>query len=334
LYRLRLDPEVRRHYEAVPCDMEGLVRQHSTTISFVRRLMGHIAEELQGTPAGRVAVPDVRAHADVLDAFQSYLDALRHAIAPRSLLLMFDEMEFFLDYLAAHRELPEYGNYDKALHEDIVRVLRHNMQHKDNISFLIAGTRRLLEMTGQVGERLFQLPVPIEVGELREEDARKLVIEPIADTYSMSTAAVERVLWLTSRHPYLLQAICHEMFAFMQDHRLSTCACAEVDKVVEERMLAQPTYFEFQLGALRKDKGLRSSALAVAVLNRDERRCDLDAVSAYVQLETAGVVASDPHVAVKRLVDEGVLLNWRGEYRFRVPLVGQYLVATAERWQQ
>lgn len=332
LYRLRLDPEVRRYYEAVPCDMEWLVRQNASTSTFLDGLAKHISQELVGTPAGRVPVPTLRTVSDPLEGFQTFLEELTHAIKPQALLLMLDEMERFFDVLKDHKQSLDYGRYDKALHEDIVHMLRHNMQHKQNVSFIMSGTQRLRDIAGDMGERLFQLPVPIQVGELKQADARALITDPVSGTFTYSSAATERLLELTTCHPYLLQAICHEVFSFIQDNRLSVCSTREIDRIIHERVLTQPTYFEFQMGPLKNSPERMRIARSVAELTLEERRTDPESVAARIALQEEDPAVANPTDELRALVEEGLLKEWRGrEYRFRFPIVGRYIAFQFER---
>jgi hypothetical protein len=333
LYKMKLDPSIRRHYEPVVCDMEGLIRQDDTTRRFLARLCRHIHEELQGTPAGRVPVPPITT-GDPLDEFQSFLGRLVMVSGDRALLLMFDEMELFFDVLRDHQRTRSAGTYDECLHEDIIHLLRHNMQHNPKISFVLAGTKRLLDVAGAAGERLFHLPVPVQVGELREADASALIEEPVADIFRYSTAAKKRLLQLTERHPYLLQAICHELFSFMQTQRLSVCSESELERVVRERVFEQPGYFDFQLGQLRSSPVWRFVALAVAELTQEERRTDVPSIRARLELdEERAVYCEGLDGTLRELVEAGVLAEWRprAEYRFRLPIVGAYLAHSCAR---
>ena len=329
LYKVKLDPEIRRHYEPVVCDMEGLVRQDDNTVRFLARLARHISQELQGTHAGRIPVPQISAGGDPLDDFQSFLDKLAAACGDRTLLLMFDEMELFFDVLRTHQQTRPAAGYDACLHEDIIRLLRHNMQHNPRLGFILSGTKKLLEIAGEVGERLFHLPVPVQVGELSEPDALSLVEEPVGDIFRYSTAAKKRLLQLTERHPYLLQAMCHEVFSFMQTQRLSVCSEFELDRVIRERVFEQPSYFEFQVRYLGSSPPKLSVARAVAELTQEARRADIGSIRGRLQLqEDSTAYGDDLDATMYDLVAAGTLAEWRGEYRFRLPIVGAYLAHT------
>jgi len=216
--------------------------------------------------------------------------------------------------------------------EDVVRLLRHNMQHNCNVSFLMAGTRHLLEATGRIGERLFQMPVQIEVGVLDRANAAELLTDPVQDLYSWSTAARDDVLHATGRHPYLLQAIGLEVFAYMQRRKLSVCTRAELEEVMEGRVLKHAEYFQFQVQPLRMVPHVLAVARAVAALTQEERRADVGAVRAYLQLHgEGGVNGTEVEADLAALQHDGLLTEWRHEFRFRLPVVGQYIVRMNER---
>jgi hypothetical protein len=176
-----------------------------TTPRFLYALARNVSEELAGTPAGRLPVPDIQSAQDCLTAFRSYLDKVVAACGDKVLLLMFDEMEFFLGRMTADAATGR-SSYSEGLHEDIAHTLRHYMQHKKGMSFLLSGTRQLLEMSAHVGERLFHMPLPLKVEELKKAAAIDLITEPIGDSLDYSSSARERLLFLTNGHPISCRA--------------------------------------------------------------------------------------------------------------------------------
>lgn len=328
LYRLSKDPETRRHYEPILVDFEGVVRRSGPAENLINRFASQVHRFVQGTQLGRVSPPVFAGKSDTLDELQAYLDRLASACGNRGLLLMLDEIELFLDQLRSS------ANSDGAgIAGDFIQVLRHNMQHNSQISFILAGTPKLLELASQVGERLFHLPVPIEVGELSEHDATALITEPVGEAFEYSTPAKAELLNLTARQPYLLQAVCHELFSFMLDRRLSVVSTAEITSVLEERVFNQSTYFDFQTAPIRKTEEQWKVARIVADLTQEEHRTSMDDICARAQIYDYTDMENDSIERIlRKLTEDGILTQDRKkQYRFRFPIVAQYVVRTSQK---
>jgi hypothetical protein len=331
LYRLKMDADFRRYYEPVICDMEKLITAETrTTPRFLYSLARNISEELAGTPAGRLPVPDIQNAQDCLASFRSYLDKLASSCGEKSLLLMFDEMEFFLTRMVEDG-VAGRTSYATGLHEDIVHTLRHYMQHKKGVSFLLSGTKHLLEMSAQIGERLFHMPLPLKVQELTRPAAVALITEPVGDVFEYSASARERLLLLTNGHPYFLQGICYELFRLMQERRLSVCSVAEVNDAIQMRVLNQTTLFAFQYRELERSRETALVARAIAELTQEERRADLESIVSRIELHEERSYSLEPLKQVaESLLESEILTHWRGEYRFRIPLMGVYIASRAQ----
>jgi hypothetical protein len=328
LYKLKTSPEVRAHYEPILCDMEGRVHETDTTRDFVKRLAEYIGTQLKGTALGRLPVPRFEAPSDPLDIFQNFLNRLAEASGRKRLLLMFDEMELFFDVLRSHQRARPDAPPEQCLHQNIVHMLRHNMQHSNRISFILSGTKRLVDMAAEAGERLFHLPVPVPVGELREADAIALIDDPLEGIFEYSAAAKQRLVQLTGRNPYLLQNVCLEMFSYMKLHRLSVCSEIEVDAVIREQVIIQSGYFDFQISRLRSTPAWLAVAAAVAELTQEDRRSDVNAIRARLELREDPTAYDQKLEGIARaLVEDSILIERRNEYRFRYPIVGMHLAS-------
>jgi hypothetical protein len=154
-----------------------------------------------------------------------------------------------------------------------------------------------------------------------------LIEEPTSSVFSFSTTARNELLRLTMRHPYLIQAVSHELFSFMVDNRLSVVSRSELDRVIRERVFQQPTYFQFQVAPLQSTPQRRLVALRLAELLRDDRRIEAAAVAARMGLEGYEMPDNKVQETLGELVDEGILVSERGSFRFRFPIVGEYFVS-------
>ncbi len=96
-------------------------------------------------------------------------------------------------------------------------------------------------------------------------------------------------------------------------------------------MLNQTTLFAFQYNELERSPERRLLGRAIAELNRDERRTDMDAILSRIELVHGRMITADPiEKAIAELGDQEILWNWHSEYRFRIPLMGFYVLSRME----
>jgi hypothetical protein len=61
-----------------------------------------------------------------------------------------------------------------------------------------------------------------------------LITQPGKDCYEVDPAAVERILHITSGHPYHTQLLCHSLFSHAQRHNITQVRTKDVDEVLDE----------------------------------------------------------------------------------------------------
>ena len=135
------------------------------------------------------------------ETFGVYIAAAIRAASPRRILLMLDEFDKLQEGIDAGVTSPQAPEN-----------IRHLLQHQAGLSAIITGSRRLKRLREEYWSALFGLGCRIGVSALSEEDARRLVTEPVAGRLEYLPHARDRVVELTSRHPFLVQSLCNQVF--------------------------------------------------------------------------------------------------------------------------
>src|SRR5262249_24258130 len=125
-----------------------------------------------------------------------FLKPITAGLDDRRILLMFDEFDRIKTLID-----------DKKLNNHVLEFFRHLMQHA-SVLFLIAGTYKLLELTGEYYSVFFNLTVPITIGKLPEKDTRELITEPVKSWYTIESVAVDEIVRVGGCHPYFTQLLC------------------------------------------------------------------------------------------------------------------------------
>jgi hypothetical protein len=158
--------------------------------------------------------------------------ALRE-IEGRHLIILFDEFE----------ELERAVQRDD-LDASIFGYLRHLMQHTPNLSFIFCGTHRLEELTADYWNVLFNISLYQRVSYLPQEEALRLVQEPV-ESFGMryDDLALDKMWRVTAGHPYFLQLLCHSLVNLHNKTRRNYMTIADVNAALDEILSAGEAHF-------------------------------------------------------------------------------------------
>ena len=151
--------------------------------------------------AFRHALDEVFADEQPFETFGVYIAAAIQAASPRRLLLMLDEFDKLQEGIDAGVTSPQAPEN-----------IRHLLQHQAGLSAIITGSLRLKRLREEYWSALFGLGCRIGISALPDHDAKRLVTEPVADRLDYLPRARDRVVELTSRHPFLVQSLCNQVF--------------------------------------------------------------------------------------------------------------------------
>jgi len=145
-----------------------------------------------------------------------------HSQMENRLVLALDEFE------GIERKLTE-----GKVSEDLMPFLRNMMQHRQGIALLFAGTHTLDEMVQKYWIPYFRSAVPCKVSYLNEEEARKLITNPIEEfLLDYEPEAVEQLMAVTHRHPCLIQLACSALVDLKNEQRSRYASVEDVEQAL------------------------------------------------------------------------------------------------------
>lgn len=165
----------------------------------------------QTLSAGKPALGVARACREGIGAespftdFREYLELVLAVLEPLGLgvVLMLDEFD----------KLQE-GIDNGVTSPQVPENIRFLIQTYPKFSAILTGSRRLKRLREEYWSALYGLGTSIPVTALDTESARKVVTEPVRDQLAFSQEAIERVIEVTARHPYLMQCLCNRVFDY------------------------------------------------------------------------------------------------------------------------
>ena len=154
--------------------------------------------------------------------FDQYLDQVETSLPVDGLLVL------ILDELERLQGPIEAGQLD----QDFLPYLRSLMQHRSRMSFILAGTHKLMDEFWQL---VFNAGENLELSMLSRRETEQLIREPVQPLVRYDDLAVEHIWRATAGHPYLTQLICHRLIQFenQDEQRRKIITVDQVHKVLE-----------------------------------------------------------------------------------------------------
>ena len=143
---------------------------------------------------------------DPFERFKYVLDAVIGAVAPKRLLLMFDEFDRIqagIDSGVTSDQMPE--NF------------RHLLQSYPHLAAMLTGSLKIRRLRHQYWHVLFNLGLALQLHGLEESDARELVTDPVKGNIVYVPEAVDEIVRITARQPLLIQILCARLFDLCED---------------------------------------------------------------------------------------------------------------------
>jgi type I restriction enzyme M protein len=153
--------------------------------------------------------------------FREYLDVVLNVLEKQELCLLlmldeFDKIQEGIDHGVTSPQVPEN--------------IRFLIQTYARFSAILTGSRRLKRLREEYWSALYGLGTSVQVTALDADDARRVVVEPVRGKLTFSPEAVDRVLAITARQPYLLQCLCNRIFDFAASTRSRSITLGSVEE--------------------------------------------------------------------------------------------------------
>ena len=310
LYQMRHHLDDR--YLPIFIDLHGLALESLS--GFILELANIISRSLRrGYEVELPPLDRAEFTADARNAFETtFLEGIWERIGERQLLLMLDEAIRLEEQVRAGK-----------LEPDIFDYLRHMMQHHARLNFLFSLGSGLEEMEKEYAF-LFNVALYKKISFLDRASAVALITRPVENIYQLDQDAIERILEVTSAHPYFTQLICHGLFNHCISKSISRVTAADVDAVLDEAV-------ERGLAVLKHvweesdpcEKAVLSALAAHGESSPIQRRAVADESTIKNSWYSLGedVPRGEIASAVKRLIARDVIIaSPFGGYRFTVEL--------------
>jgi len=166
-----------------------------------------------------------------------YLDKVEDRLrrAGKQALITFDEYERM-----------EAGIEGGRITTEVLNQLRHLVQHRQSLVLLFSGSHRFEELkTVKWADYLINTKT-LELSFLEPEEARELMERPVPEfNMRYEPGVVDKILELTHRQPYLLQAVGSELVNQLNTRNRTTATMDDLNAAVEKTLVSAQAYFHY-----------------------------------------------------------------------------------------
>lgn len=256
--------------------------------------------------------------------FREYLDLILRTLETTGLRLLlmldeFDKLQEGIDKGVTSPQVPEN--------------IRFLIQSNSRFSAILTGSRRLKRLREEHWSALYGLGTSVQVTALDDESARMVVTVPVEGRLTYSTEAVESVVSLAARQPYLMQCLCNRIFDYAVQSKSQAVTLGTVDSVAKALVRDNEHFASlWDYAGMGPVSGRhRRHVMLFWCAEGFKRGTQITFASLREQLTQSGIeVAEELLVADLDYLRELELVDLVGEiggshYRLSVPLMGDWI---------
>jgi Septum formation len=330
--------QMHRHldllYRCIFIDLHGL------NLNGIENLLWGIANSikrgLQRSHQLSVAVPDwATFSADPHAAFEGiFLEAVWSVLGEDHLVLMIDEVVRLHEEVQAERLEPEVFNY-----------LRHLMQHFERLNFVFSLGSGVEEMKKDYAF-LFGVALYHRISFLEPTAAHALITRPAQGCYQVLPDAADKIVQITSGHPYYTQLVCHCLFDRWLRTPKTQMTSADVDTVLTEAIELGSANLTYVWEDSTPEEKAMMAAMAAAMPAKGDL-ATVDQIREVWRKLGVSFPVGEAANAARNLTAREVVIASDGDYSFTVDLqrlwldkhrrldwVKAELGETAQKWVQ
>jgi AAA+ ATPase superfamily predicted ATPase len=183
--------------------------------------------------------------------FRDFHDELQACLGDTYVVLMVDEFDILIDKVRKD-----------IVAQDVFHYIRWLMQESKTLNFVFTGAYELSKILLDHRSFLFNIAKQQRIGCLAENDAKRLIIEPMAGSLDYHPLAIKKILRVTAGHPYYIQYICDNLVHLARDRRKNYIDLSDVNEALEKLVEEIPGQIKWDYELLSRDEQVTMAALA------------------------------------------------------------------------
>ncbi len=220
---------------------------------------------------------------------------------------------------------------DGRVSRTIFSNIRHLMQHEEKLIFLFCGTHQIEEMAADYWSIFFNTAVYYRLSRLKEQDAVRLIKEPVKDQLKYDDLAVGQILKMTGGQPYLIQLVCRTLVnALNETKKRNDALIDDVDDAVDSIIKGKGGTDHFSQHIWEDATIIERVVLSAIAEELTHTQADhLGAEGIYDKIRTVSPAYTRKQMmeTLEKLVSREILSETNMLYSFPVHLLRKWLAA-------
>ena len=249
--------------------------------------------------------------------FLEYATLIMNLLAQRGfgLVLMIDEFD----------KLQE-GIDNKVTSPQIPENIRYLIQDLPGFSAILTGSRRMQRLRHEYWSALYGLGKQVGVTALEPDAARRLIQQPVEGRLTYTHEAVELLINLTARQPFLIQSLCNQVFELAVEQQIRSITAATVNEAAS-RFVGNNEHF----ASLMDYAETHRRRFIIMVVHLASKEPDLVTFGVLLsKLASERIeISEDELTGDLRFLQDLELIDYLGDggghYVLTVPLIGRWL---------
>lgn len=250
---------------------------------------------------------------DFLEYATLVMDLLAHR--GLGLVLMIDEFD----------KLQE-GIDNKVTSPQIPENIRYLIQNLQGFSAILTGSRRMQRLRHEYWSALYGLGKQVAVTALEPDAARRLIQKPVEGRLTYTHEAVELLIDLTARQPFLIQSLCNQVFELAAEQRIRSVTATTVNEAAS-RFVENNEHF----ASLMDYTETQRRRFIIMLVHQASKEPDLVTFGVLLtKLANEKIeIAEEELTGDLRFLQDLELIDYQGDagghYALTVPLMGRWL---------
>src|SRR6266852_2997144 len=287
--------------------MPGMI---ASTAAFFATLAAGIEKQLRnrGLPVqklerGQLDEAQRQDEIKVYDLFEQWFAEIEQTLEQvnRMLILTFDEFEKL-------EEAEERGTINLNL---LFNWFRSVIQNRPHLVLLFSGAKMVGDM-GRSWAGYFVNVERIKVSFLHATDARNLIVLPIPHIFD--DEVVEKIMRITHRHPFLIQAMCKHIIEILNDDSRNRATVEDVSAATQEVFESWAVYFWDLWDRSDQDQRIILQSLPA-----------IQAATVDQMVERSGLNEQRVFLSLEKLQIRDLVLREGSVYQLAIPLFAQWI---------
>lgn len=250
LYQL-LDGRLGDGFIPVLVDMQELALSINSTADLFIEIADKMARALKKAGLSLTPLDEAGLTSAPARVFNRFLDDLEVSLGNQKVVLMIDEFEILEEKIT-----------QKKLEADVLAYMRSLIQHRDHLAFIFTGTHKLEQMSQDYWSIFFNIAIHKQVSFMEPGETEKLIRGPVQGKLGVDDLTVEKMITLTSCHPYFVQLLCYKLVDFCNKQERNYATVSDLNQVVNDLVLEGENYFTYLWKMVTPDQQAVLAAIA------------------------------------------------------------------------